>query len=201
VTYVHDVFISYRRDAETRAWIDKHFLPLLTVRVRQELGREPVVFVDDQLESGVSWPAQLGVELGRSRVLVPLLAKDYFASDWCVQEFGSMLAREQESGLRSMANPRGLIIPAVVHDGEHFPQEVAAIQRFDVVNQFNLRMPTQSREAAKLDRKLAREAPAIAKAIRAAPQWRADWGTEAAARFQALLSAGAPAQLAVPRFG
>src|SRR4030095_15124566 len=33
--YLFDFFISYKRDAETRSWIEKHFRPLLNLRVRQ----------------------------------------------------------------------------------------------------------------------------------------------------------------------
>lgn len=44
--------------------VRESLLPLLSLRVRQELTRVPDIFVDDQLKSGVSWPSQLGLKLG-----------------------------------------------------------------------------------------------------------------------------------------
>jgi len=67
--YLFDFFISYKRDAETRCWIEKHFRPLLTLRVRQEIGsraQESLLMI--RLEAGASWPVRLGENLGRSRV-------------------------------------------------------------------------------------------------------------------------------------
>ena len=53
--YVHDIFISYRRHAETRVWIEEHFKPLLELRVEQELNRRPEISIDTRLESGSTW--------------------------------------------------------------------------------------------------------------------------------------------------
>jgi len=99
--YSNDIFISYRRNPETHAWITEHFVPLLALRVELELGRKPSIYVDDQIESGTSWPASLGVALGCSRVLIPLWSGNYLSSAWCVQELSHMLARERETDLRT----------------------------------------------------------------------------------------------------
>ena len=64
MSYQYDIFISYRRHAETRTWIKEHFIPLVELRVEFELGRKPVIYIDDQIESGTSWPAALGAALG-----------------------------------------------------------------------------------------------------------------------------------------
>jgi hypothetical protein len=63
MSYGHDIFISYRRDPETLTWIDEHFVPLLRLRVGMELGREPTIFIDAQIESGTSWPTSLVIRL------------------------------------------------------------------------------------------------------------------------------------------
>ncbi|MDM0085717.1 hypothetical protein QTI17_34580 [Variovorax sp. J31P179] len=55
--YTHDIVICYRRNAESRAWIDEHFVPLLELRIEQEPDRKPRIYIDTQLESGASWPA------------------------------------------------------------------------------------------------------------------------------------------------
>jgi hypothetical protein len=200
MNYRNDIFISYRRDSETRSWLTEHFEPLIKLRVRQELGREPVLFVDDQLESGVSWPAQLGMELGGSRILIALWAKDYFASVWCTEEIVLMLSREQEYGLRTDQNPRGLIIPAVIHDGRDFPASLSDIQKFEIQHLFNVRMARNSPRAEELDAVLTAEAPAVAAAIEAAPPWRQEWPLAAAAAFREQLRTVAPSQNRPPRF-
>jgi hypothetical protein len=200
VDYSNDIFISYRRDPETRSWLRNHFIPLLELRVRQELGRAPVLFVDDQLESGISWPSQLGIELGGSRVLIALWAKDYFASRWCTEETVLMLGREQECGFRTDQNPRGLVIPAVIHDGTEFPESLSNIQKFEIQHLFNVRMARDSPRAEELDAILASQAPAVAAAIEAAPPWRQEWPLEAAEAFRDQLRTVAPSQTRPPRF-
>ncbi len=200
MSYAHDIFISYRRDNETRAWLDNHFLPLLKLRLGQELARTPHIFVDNQLESGVSWPPQLGIELGRSRILVALWAKDYFASMWCTEEMVLMLARERECGLRTDRDPRGLVVPAVIHDGADFPQALSEIQRFEIQDCFNVRMARDSARAEQLDAILSTEARALAGAIDAAPPWRSEWSVTAARHLRETLSAVAPSQDRPPGF-
>jgi TIR domain len=181
--YLFDFFISYKRDAETRSWIEKHFRPLLNLRVRQEIGRDPRIFIDDQLETGASWPLQLGESLGRSRILIALWSKDYFSSSWCVLEMSQMLAREEQSNMRGVGNSRGLVIPVVIHDGEEFPNSLCDIQRIDIQSCFNVRMAVDSRRAEDLDAILAREARAFAKALECAPNWQEHWTTTAAREF------------------
>jgi len=198
--YQYDIFISYRRDEETRGWLENHFLRILKVRVRQELTREPDIFVDSQLESGVSWPERLGIALGSSRILIALWAKDYFASLWCTEEMAHMLAREQGCGLRTPQNPQGLVIPAVIHDGKEFPQDISHIQRFEIQRVFNLRMAHDSPRAEELDDIITREAPAMVDAINAAPEWRRGWPYEAAEAFRRKLHTVAPSQVRPPGF-
>jgi hypothetical protein len=192
VSYKHDIFVSYVRNRETRAWLDDHFLPLLTLRVGQELARKVLVFTDSEIEAGVSWPPQLGLELGGSRVLI--------SSDWCTEEMAHMLGREEECKLRTDANPRGVVVPVVIHDGHDFPPDLGHIQRFDIQQCFNVRMPRDSPRAEELDAILAREAPALAHAIQGAPPWRDEWPTTAAAQFRRTLRRASPSQRRPPGF-
>lgn len=198
--YLYDVFVSYKRDSETRNWIEKHFRPLLHLRVRQEIGRETRIFIDDQLETGASWPMQLGACLGRSRILIALLSKDYFSSEWCVLEMALMLAREQQTNLRTSSNPRGLVIPVVIHDGEEFPTALGDIQRIEIQSCFNVRMAVDSRRAEELDAILAKEARVIARAIESAPSCQNEWAVRSAQEFYDRLFRSMPEQRALPRF-
>ena len=183
MSYQYDIFISYRRNAETHAWITEHFVPLLTLRVELELSRKPAIYIDDQIESGTSWPTSLGTALGSSRVLIALWSGNYLSSAWCVEELSHMLARERENDLRTTDRPHGVVIPAFIHDGEKFPADLRHIQHFEVQKYFNVRMARNSPRAEELDATLAVHAPAIAACIEHAPAWRHRWSTRAASDF------------------
>jgi TIR domain len=183
VTHKHDIFISYRRDPETLVWITEHFIPLLKLRVEMELGRQPIIFVDNQIESGTSWPQSLGSALGASRTLIVLWTGNYLSSIWCTEELSHMLVREKEEKLRTGSRPYGVVIPAFIHDGDRFPLELNYIQRFEIQKCFNVRMARNSPRAEELDAALSAQAPAIAASIVNAPRWRKSWPSAAAATF------------------
>lgn len=198
--YRHDIFISYRRHAETRAWIQEHFVPLLELRVEQELGRRPDIYVDTRLESGSTWPADLALALGGSRILISLWSGNYLASPWCALELSLMLQRERHTGLRTVACPNGLVVPAFIHDGQTFPAELAHIQRFEIQQTFNVRMARNSPRAEALDAELAQQAPAIARCIDLAPPWDPAWSTAAAEALFEQLNRPPQQQTTLPRF-
>ena len=201
MSYLYDIFISYRRNPETCAWIAEHFVPLLTLRVEMELGRKPLIYVDDQVESGTSWPTALGTALGCSRVLIALWSGNYLSSVWCAEELSQMLARERDNHLRTTSRPHGVIIPAFIHDGEKFPADLQHIKPFEVQKYFNVRMARNSPRAEELDATLAVHAPAIAACITDAPEWQGTWATRAASDFFARFHQRAElVQSTVPRF-
>lgn len=199
--YRYDIFISYRRNSETHAWITNHFMPLLELRVGMELARKPQIYLDDQLEVGTSWPASLGAALGSSRILIPLWSGNYLASAWCTTELSYMLAREQLAKARTQKHPTGLIVPAIIHDGEfdNLPPEIRSIQCMPIQKSFNVRMAHNGPRAEELDAILTTEAPAIANCINNAPQWQSKWPDGAARRFLKTLHRQAAVQNTVPR--
>lgn len=200
MSYQHDIFISYRRHPETHFWITEHFVPLLALHVDQELGRKPQIYVDDQIESGASWPISLGAALGGSRTLIALWSGNYLSSVWCTEELSHMLCREREAQLRTLSRPHGVVIPAFIHDGEKFPPDLRHIQHFEVQKSFNVRMARNSPRAEELDASLTAQAPAIAACIDNAPEWRETWPKEAADQFFQRFHQGAAVQTTVPRF-
>jgi hypothetical protein len=201
MSYNYDIFISYRRNPETLAWIKEHFVPLLSLRLEFELQRKPAIYVDEQIESGSSWPPALGAALGGSRVLIALWTGNYFASVWCTEEFSQMLGREDEAKLRTVARPHGLIIPAFIHDGDSFPPDLKHIQPFEIQSCFNPRMARNSQRAEELDAALAAQAPAIASSIQNAPSWRKKWAAKAGAAFYKCYHRHSESvQTRVPRF-
>jgi hypothetical protein len=202
MAYSYDIFISYRRDPETLAWIKEHFIPLLTLRVEFELERKLMIYLDEQVESGSSWPAALGAALGRSRVLIALWTGNYLTSVWCTEELSQMLSREGEAGLRTPEKPYGLIIPAFIHDGDDsFPPTLKHIQPIHIQSCFSPRMARTSPRAEELDTKLASQARAIAASIRNAPAWQKKWPSRAATAFYKRFHRHARSeQTRIPRF-
>jgi hypothetical protein len=202
VGYEYDIFISYRRNPETLAWIKEHFVPLLQLRVEFELHRCPSIFVDEtEVESGSSWPAAVGAALGKSRMLIPLWSGNYLASVWCAEELSHMLSREAEAALRTAHRTCGLIVPAFIHDGESFPPDLLHIKHFAIQQCFNVRMARNSPRAEELDGALTAQASAIAASINSAPQWRKKWPVAAANTFfERFHRHAAVTQTQVPRF-
>ena len=126
--YENDIFLSYRRsDADWVRWTRENFVRAMTSLLRVRLGRVKV-FVDETIEDGASWPNHLAMNLSRSRIMVAVLSRDYFSSDWCRLELALMHHREKSKNFRCAANPWGLIVPVVIDDGNCFPPEVQAMQ-------------------------------------------------------------------------
>ena len=95
MAYEYDFFISYRRsDDDWVRWTQEHFVRLLRSLLRPALGQVRV-FVDQDIEAGTAWPPRLAQALARSRLMVPILCRDYFRSDWCQLELALMYHREQ----------------------------------------------------------------------------------------------------------
>ena len=133
--YEHDIFVSYRRmDEEWVYWTQKNFLRPLRSLLRPALG-EVRIFVDDRIETGASWPASIARAHARSRLMIPILSRDYFNSDWCRLELALMHHREQLLGYRTPAQDAVLILPVVIDDGDSFPPEVQAMQG-EAIHQF-----------------------------------------------------------------
>lgn len=200
MAYSYDIFISYKRNPETNAWIREHFEPLLALSLELELGRAPSIFRDDRLQDGGTWPVELGLALAGSRVLVPLWTKSYFNSDWCLRELSEMLTREKKKRLRSAARPDGVIVPAVLHDCHDLDPGLQAIQCRFLQDCFNVRMSKHSHRAERLADELQAAAPGIVRAIEAAPAWQASWPARTARAFARQLRASAASQATPPGF-
>jgi hypothetical protein len=159
------------------------------------------VFLDTQLESGAVWPVRLAQALGGSRILLPLWSGAYLSSDWCAIELSQMVERQRAAGLGTLAQPYGLVVPAFIHDGEKFPQELADIQYFEIQRCFTTRMARNSPLAEELEITIKAEAPHIAHCIEVAPPWSPAWVASAAGQlYQRLRQPAPPRQAEVPRF-
>jgi TIR domain len=166
--YTWDVFLSFRRWQEWPRWVKAHFEPLFVQYLGEDLGYAPKVFVDWREREPGPWPAELGRELARSRVLVPLLSRMYFDSPWCQSEFDLVLKREEESG-------KPLIVPAVIHDGKHFPDSAKKQQSALLSDYANPRMRRESQLGEMLVECIRAWTPMVVAAIQAAPACDPAW--------------------------
>jgi len=199
MAYEYDVFISYRRHELWPEWVQNIFLPLF----RHWLGEEVpgvTIFIDYNIETGASWPRGLGHALGRSRVLVPLLSRQYFSSSWCQLEFGHMLAREAKCGFRTSTRPMGLIVPAHIHDGDSFPACARQIQAAQLQHYTNVRLSKESLTGELLSQEIRNWVPNVATAIRGAPDADGSWSDLAVDEFVKQFAADEPLQKSPPRF-
>ena len=196
MSYTHDIFISYRRNPETVLWIQDHLIPL-----EHELGNPPDIYTDQRLETGSTWPVDLGTELARSKLLISLWSGNYLNSKWCTLELAHMVAREKKEHLRTPRKSSGVVFFIVIHDGDKIPKELQAVQKLEIQNCFNVRMRRDSVRAEELDAILAQNAAGIAHAIQNAPKFKANWPIKTAASFfNRFHLSDAPSQSTVPKF-
>jgi TIR domain len=201
MNYEYDIFISYRRLGDTREWIESFLVPLLENHLSQELGRNPEIFVDPLLETGTTWPVDLGNKLSRSRVIIALWTKKFLESRWCSCEIGHMLERERINGYRTMGNPGGLIFPAVIHDGETMPISISTIQKVEIQEYFKLTLNKDGQKYTEFEDRIKSQAKSIADAIDNAPAWKQDWQIAAVNSFvQQLYNQQGSSQTHPPRF-
>lgn len=118
--------------------------------------------------------------------MIAVLSRDYFESDWCTLEIALMRHREVLCGYRTGQNPRGLIIPVIIDDGDHFPPEVQEIQGqkiHDFANPFmRIDSPRQEEFAEALRTKLCVD---IQNAIQFVPAFDPQWRNAAVENFEA----------------
>lgn len=124
MSYEYDVFVSYKRHNKTNGW-HIGLLENLEVWLSHELHRDARIFFDSEdIQTGERWKDKLSSALLRSRCLLCLWSPMYFQSRWCVAEWQTFLERERQFR-------RTLIIPARVHDGDHYPKAAKDIQSRD----------------------------------------------------------------------
>lgn len=180
--YLHDVFISYKRETLWTPWARDHFKRLLNSYLQQELGQEPDIFVDENIKVGADWVNGLATNLAMSKVMVAVFSRDYFGSAWCIHELDLMLGRSL-----AVQNPRHsdscLIVPVVVHDGDLIPDKVCRIQPADF-KKFRIACVNENTPLYQ-DFSVAMSvlAPAVKTAIDSAPEYDEKWEVLCKKRF------------------
>lgn len=197
--YIYDIFISYRRwDDDWIRWTEKNFVRPLRSLLRPGLGNVRI-FIDKQIESGTSWPAYLAKNLASAKILIPILSRDYFVSEWCRLELAMMFHREKQSGYRTQQNPSGLILPMVIDDGICFPPEVQEIESKQFHNFANPCMCLDSPKQEQFAEEIKCWVPEIEKALNNAPPFDPTWENIAHSQFKNLFMIEVQKQTTIPR--
>jgi hypothetical protein len=167
MSYQNDIFISYRREKYAwTPWARDTFKVALESCLQRELGDPPNIFIDDQTPIGANFVSHLARTLARSKVMVALLSKDYFTSEWCVHELDLMMER---------AAGYDLIIPIVVHDGQTIPDAVCLLQYADFRDYAIPALCDAGLLHAEFWSKLVKLAPRIGTAVEVAPDFNPKW--------------------------
>jgi hypothetical protein len=200
--YTWDVFVSFRRYRGFIPWLEETFLPTLSSWLAFELpGPPPRIFYDASELESQDWPMGLAKNHSESAVLVALWSLNYRESLWCSSEFDLMETREQQTGFTSASQPRGLIIPALVHDGDNLPVSMRRRNAPDLWPYVNGHLVPKGDKAQEFEEKIKRWAPVVAKAILAAPDPDPAWIDAAAARMNQAFEAAPARQTTVPGRG
>lgn len=177
MAYEYDIFISYRNEFPINQWVFEHFLPFLDPYLKNRLKRDVEIFIDRRrILGGDAWPERIKNALAHTRCLVPIWSPMYFNSDWCLRECAVMRYREQQLGYRTLENPRGLIIPVTVFDGECFPQFAQEIEYLDCKEYLRVGEGYKKTEKyVEFQDLLSEWTIDVSKAINNAPTWSSQW--------------------------
>ena len=178
--YEYDIFISYPHENDHLMWVHEFFLDKFSLYLKQELFRTPSIYVDKQRNMpGVTWPLGLKAALAQSKILLPIWSIDYFKSDWCRAECAVMLYREQQLQYRTVHKPEGLILPVRLFDGKGYPKFANRIASLDCTN-YNIIFEgyKETGQYYALLQLVKDWVPEVARSIRSAPPWNADWFTD-----------------------
>lgn len=201
MSYEHDIFLSYSRKGEWPDWVREKFLPLLRHWLGEELGREPGIFFDQEMEAGQAWPHRLRLAVARSRIVVPLWSRMYFASDWCLREMSLMVARERQHGFGVAGDPGRLVVPAAIHDGDDFPPSATdGNQFFPLQEVANVRIARESVLHERFSDRIRGWAPSIRHAIERSPACDEAWETIDCEAIMREFRLPSPAQTTQPVF-
>lgn len=196
--YEYDIFISYRRsDEHWVRWTRHNLVRPLRALLRPALGSVRI-FLDEQIETGADWPLRLAQALARSRLLIPVLSRDYFRSDWCRLEIALIHHREVQCGLRTATIPHGLILPLIIDDGDSFPAEIQAIQGQRIEDCANPFMRQDSPKQEDFAQMLKDWCPCVEQALRHVRPYDPAWEALAIAQFRDRFLARVTAQTTLP---
>ena len=183
--YEYHIFLSHRRsNPDVLRWTRDCFLRPLRAQLGPAIPGLRIFFDEQQIDQGASWPDALAAAHARSRILVPILSPDYFFSDWCLLELALMYERERLLGFRTPGNPRSLIFPVIINDGDSFPADIKAIQSHDLKAHANFDIQIGSVEQTALTRSIKEWSESLVSALENLPPCDDGWSAIAHDRFR-----------------
>ncbi|MBS1914404.1 MAG: toll/interleukin-1 receptor domain-containing protein [Bacteroidetes bacterium] len=191
--YNYEVFVSYRKWKIEKwdGWMQM-FVTMLTTYLAPCIGSGAVYVDYERAEGGVDWPEHLAASLARSKVMLAVLSKDYFRSDWCKLELELMLRRQElMKGAGGQGDAIRLVIPVVIHDGDSFPEEVRRIQQIKFHDHADPNMRRPSKEYRDFCAQVRNVVcPAIEEALTGAPHFDPAWVEMARVKFDSRFRCG-----------
>ncbi|MFN9629380.1 MAG: toll/interleukin-1 receptor domain-containing protein [Cyanobacteriota bacterium] len=182
MTKSYDLFISYKQHELWTSWFHDHLVTLLKTFLLNELGREPLIFIDQELDPGETWPQRIGEALGRTSVLVPALNHSYLQSQWCLHELDLMCKRR-------LRHPESCVVfPLIVHNCKSLPDPISQIQVARLERFYNPHIQRQTKDYYDFSEEVRKLAPKIANAIHTAPKIDSSWVEECITHFKHLQS-------------
>ncbi len=199
--YEYDIFLSYRRLGDASLWIKDHLVPVLTNVLTLELGHDPAIYFDLRMETGATWPIELGRKLSRSRIMICLWSQNYLDSAWCRQELNQMWHREKLLQLRTPAKPNGLVAMSIINDGETIPKDLQNIQTCEIAKFYNPMMHQNSPKREYFYDEMMAHAEGLLQMIQDAPPYQKEWELAAARDFhETFVRRQSPTQTTPPRY-
>jgi TIR domain len=178
--YKNDVFVSYTHLGAVYKWVP-YLYDLLEDWLPYHLSYKPMIYIDRQLETGIHWPSELQQELKVSRCLLAIWSQVYFNSPWCIAELESFRAREHLLGIGKGQKTLGLIYPVLFtkpleKPPEYLPSKLRKVQYIDL-SDWTITSPGFASTALHVDfeQQVKKLCPVLAKMIKSAPKWQADW--------------------------
>jgi cellulose biosynthesis protein BcsQ len=118
----YDIFVSYRRNSISTAWLQE-FLPLLSGFLDSLLPDPTRIFVNTAIASpGEDWSKVTEEALQSARCLLAVISPAYVRSDVCMGELNSFLKHQ----------PNGIVIPMMVEKTDlNLPEQLRSRQWLD----------------------------------------------------------------------
>ncbi len=185
--YAYNVFLSYRRCNYWPQYVRETFLPMFEHWLATALGDDDAkIYHDQAIETGEEWPLHLAHGLAHSKVMVCLLTRQYWTSEWCKLELSQMLARRK--ALTGDSGPPPLVLAVLLHDSEKLHASLASIQRFPLQDCACPWMTPKSEKVALLSDRLKALANDVARAVDLAPGFNPEWSRLTASEFWQLFN-------------
>ena len=197
--YEYDVFVSYRQLPMWDKWTRHWFYDQLSIWLQPKVAQPRIFFDKAATENGQSWPQHLQHAHARSKVLVPVLCRSYFDSQWCRYELTTMIERMRVLRAQGHADIR-LVFPVVFDDGKDFDPEIRQLGPVELHGYADPDIRKMTKAYRNCQSWMKEWSESVWQALDAVPAFDSCFETLASERFHRALAITNAAQKTVPRF-